>query len=46
MGFFSKFFSGEPGLADAPAIESDVIPDTPQPPVIDYVMAMMETGKV
>jgi hypothetical protein len=46
MWFFSKFFSDEPGSADAPVIESDDSPESQQAPVIDYVLAMMETGKI
>lgn len=46
MGFFSRFFSDEPGTADAPVIESDGRPEYEQATTIDYVLVMMETGKV
>jgi hypothetical protein len=46
MGFFSRFFSDEPGFADAPVIDADDPVESSVSPLIDYALAIMETGKI
>lgn len=46
MGFFSRFFSEEAGVCDAPVIADDESSGGTEPVAFDYLLAMMETGKL
>lgn len=46
MGFFSRFFSDEAGAADAPVVSEKDSFQEADPVAFDYLLAMMETGKI
>lgn len=46
MGFFSRFFSDEPGAADAPIIVDNGTNNLPYEALNNFAMTLMETGKI
>lgn len=45
MGFFSRFFSDDPGVADAPVIDDNATDSLSEPVLCDFTLTLMETGK-